>query len=76
MVHVREQTYHSTGVGLKLLSFASKEVSFLPSKPGANMISGDEHMPKSGFEELTLRLVPLFGGVEPVAEGDIEVEVV
>jgi hypothetical protein len=65
VVHEREQTYHSTGMCLVLRSVGSKEVSFLLSRPAANLISGGEQLPKLAPETLELRReVPLFGRVE------------
>jgi hypothetical protein len=62
VVHEREQTYHSTGTCLEPGSTGSKEVSFLPSKPGPNLICGVEQLPKLGPEALELmKSVPLAG---------------
>ena len=66
VIHEREQTYHSTGMGLELGSFGAKAVSFLLSRPAANLISGVVQLPKLAPEvpvpvpELR-REVPLFG---------------
>jgi len=69
VVHEREQTCHSTGIGHELGSTGAKAVSFLPSRPCANLICGAEQLPKSVPE--TVRALPLFGRVEPLAEGDV-----
>jgi hypothetical protein len=50
VVHEREQTYHSRRMCFELRSVGSKAVSFLPSRPDANLISGVEQEPKSGLE--------------------------
>jgi hypothetical protein len=55
VVHEREQTYHSTRMCFELRSVGSKAVSFLPSRPDANLISGVEQEPKSAPEEVELR---------------------
>ena len=64
VVHKREQTCHSTGMGLEPGSVGAKAVSFLPSRFGANLISGVEQLPKLAPDasELT-REVPFFDGV-------------
>ena len=74
MVHEREQTYHSTGMCPEPWSTASNAVSFLPSRPAANLICGVEQLPKLGPEaavELVavVRVVPLplLDGVELAA---------
>ena len=46
VVHEREQTYHRTGMGLEPGSTGAKAVSFLLSRPAANLISGGEQLPK------------------------------
>jgi hypothetical protein len=62
--------HHSTGLCLEPWSSGSKEVSFLLSKPFANLICGAEQLPKLAPEALELplvtvvRAVPLFGVVE------------
>jgi len=67
VVHGREQTYHSTGMDLELWSTGTNAVSFLPSRPCANLICGVEQLPKLAPEALEpLRTAPLFVGVEPV----------
>ena len=50
--HKCKQTYNGAGMCLELWLAATKAVSFLLSRPGANMISGVEHLPKSGVPEL------------------------
>lgn len=73
MVHGRKQTYHRTGMCLELGSLGAKAVSFLLSRPPANLISGFEQLPKSAPEELELRReVSFFSGVE-LGRGDEEV---
>jgi hypothetical protein len=68
VVHEREQTYHSIGMGPEPWSTATKAVSFLLSRPDANLICGVEQLPKLGAEALELvRAVPLLGGVGPEA---------
>ena len=65
VIHRREQTYHSTGMGLEPGSFGAKAVSFLPSRPTANLISGVVHVPKLGLEVpevVAVRAVLFFGG--------------
>ena len=59
VVHEREQTCHNTGIGHELGSTGAKAVSFLPSRPTANLICGVEQLPKSAPEvsELVLLLV-------------------
>jgi len=57
MVHEREQTCHSTWMCLLLRSTGSNAVSFLPSKPCANLICGVEQVPKSAPEALELVVV-------------------
>jgi hypothetical protein len=73
VVHKREQTCHSTGMGLEPGSVGAKAVSFLLSRPTANWISGVEQLPKLAPEapELT-REVPLFDGVVEPGGGDEE----
>jgi len=71
VVHEREQTYHSTGIGPEPWSTATKAVSFLPSRPAANLICGVEQLPKLAPEVLELRReVALFAGVEPGGEDE------
>jgi len=65
VVHGREQTCHSTGMDLELWSTGTNAVSFLPSRPWANLICGVEQLPKFAPEVLEpLRAVPFFTGVE------------
>jgi len=55
-------------MGLELWSTGAKAVSFLPSRPCANLICGVEQLPKLVPEALEpLRAVPFFTGVEPGA---------
>lgn len=62
VIHRRERTYHCTGMGLEPWSTGAKAVSFLLSRPTANLISGSVHLPKSGFEEpVAVRAVPFVG---------------
>jgi hypothetical protein len=61
-VHKREQTCHSTEMSLKPWSTGAKAVSFLPSRPTANLISGVEQLPKLAAEVEVARLVPLLFG--------------
>jgi hypothetical protein len=71
VVHEREQTYHSTGMGPEPWSTGAKAVSFLPSRPTANLICGVEQLPKLAPEALELRReVPLFARVEPGGEDE------
>jgi hypothetical protein len=71
VVHEREQTYRSTRMGHELRSTGTKAVSFLLSRPAANLICGFEQLPKSAPEGLELRREePLFGGVELVGEDE------
>jgi hypothetical protein len=71
VVHEREQTYHSTGMGPEPWSAGAKAVSFLPSRPTANLICGVEQLPKLAPEALELRReVPLFARVEPGGEDE------
>ena len=71
VVHEREQTCHSTGIGHELGSTGAKAVSFLPSRPAANLICGAVQLPKSvAPETVPVRALPVFGGVVPLAEGD------
>jgi hypothetical protein len=60
---VSEQKYYSTEMGLELVSTGTKAVSFLPSRPAANLTCGVVQLPKLGFEVdvPVARLVPLFG---------------
>ena len=70
VVHEREQTYHSTEMGPEPWSTGAKAVSFLPSRPAANLICGVEQLPKLGPEALELVAgvaVPLLDGVELTA---------
>ena len=59
VVHEREQTCHNTGIGHELGSTGAKAVSFLPSRPTANLICGVEQLPKLVPEVLEL-VLPLF----------------
>ncbi|SRR5712692_3958252 len=70
VIHEREQTYHSTGMCLEPWSTGAKAVSFLPSRPCANLICGVEQLPKLAPE--VPELVPVFDGVglEPAGEGE------
>jgi len=63
VVHERQQAYHGTQVGLELWSTGAKAVSFLPSRPCANLICGVEQLPKLG-PVLDLRKEPFPAGVE------------
>ena len=64
--------HHNTRLYLEPRSTGSNAVSFLPSRPAANLICGAEQLPKSAPEALELPVVtvvraavPLFGWVEP-----------
>ena len=76
VVHEREQTYHSTGMGPEPWSTGAKAVSFLPSRPTANLICGVEQLPKLAPEALApealelVRVVPFFAGVEAGGEDE------
>jgi hypothetical protein len=68
VVHEREQTYHGTEIGPEPWSTGAKAVSFLPSRPTANLICGVEQLPKLALEALELvAAVPLLDGVELTA---------
>ena len=47
VVHERQYTYHGIELSLELRSIGAKDVSTLPSRCGANSISGGEQLPKS-----------------------------
>lgn len=65
VIHECEQTYHSTGMCLGPRSTGAKAVSFLPSRPSANLICGVEQLPKLAPEVVEVaRAVPL-AGVDP-----------
>jgi len=72
VVHERERTYHtSTGMGPEPWSTAVKAVSFLSSRPSANLICGVEQLPKLAPDVLDPRReVTLFAGVEPGGEDE------
>ena len=69
VIHEREQTYHNTGMCLEPWSTGAKAVSFLPSRPCANLICGVEQLPKLAPEVVEVaRAVPLVGvDPEPLA---------
>ncbi len=58
VVHEGEQTYHSTGMGLEPGSAGAKAVSFLPSRPVANLICGVVQLPKLGLVSALDRVEP------------------
>jgi len=73
VVHEGEQTYHSTGMGLEPWSEGAKAVSFLLSRPAANLICGVEQLPKSAPGELELKREVIPPGVVELGRGDEEV---
>src|SRR5258708_30493048 len=70
VIHEREQTYHSTGMCLEPWSTGAKAVSFLPSRPCANLICGAEQLPKLAPEAPELATVFDVVGLEPAGDGD------
>ena len=70
VVHERKQTCHSTGMCLEPWSTGAKAVSFLPSRPCANLICGVEQLPKLAPEALELRREVLLSKVELLWESE------
>jgi hypothetical protein len=67
VVHEREQTYHGIELCSELWSTGAKAVSFLPSRPTANLISGGGQLPKLAAPELVAGCATAalsFAGVE------------
>ena len=77
VVHEREQTYHGVELCNELWSTGAKAVSFLPSRPTANLISGVGQLPKSAAPEAVAgcaTAVPLFAAVEDEEPWPVELE--
>jgi hypothetical protein len=54
VVRERKQTYQGIELCLEPWSTGAKAVSFLPSRPAANLISGVGQLPKSAAPEVEL----------------------